>query len=131
MAARDGDYAAMTWYPPDERLARWRELYCAVARGNGGEPDAGRRLRSWALRAGFTDVTSSASAWCFASPGDRAWWASTWADRMTASSLADQVVDRQLGTREDLATVAQGFREWAARDDGWFAVLHGEVLCRG
>ncbi|HLZ36189.1 MAG TPA: SAM-dependent methyltransferase, partial [Mycobacteriales bacterium] len=69
--------------------------------------------------------------WCFASPGDRAWWASTWADRMTASSLADQVVDRQLGTREDLATVAQGFGEWAARDDGWFAVLHGEVLCRG
>jgi SAM-dependent methyltransferase len=130
VAARDGDYGAMTWYPPDERLARWRELYCAVARGNGGEPDAGRRLRSWALQAGFTEVTSSASVWCFASPDDRVWWASTWAERVTASSLGDQVVDRGLATRDDLAAVAEGLREWAAREDGWFAVLHGEVLCR-
>lgn len=36
VAARDADYAAMTWYPPDPRLDRWLEIYHAVARGNGG-----------------------------------------------------------------------------------------------
>jgi hypothetical protein len=26
--------------------------------------------------------------------------------------------------------MAEGWRQWAEQDDGWFAVLHGEVLCR-
>lgn len=44
VAARDADYAAFTWHPASAELDRWRELYCAAARANGGEPDAGRRL---------------------------------------------------------------------------------------
>ena len=39
-------------------LDEWLELYQRVARGNGGEPDAGRRLLSWAHAAGFTEVTA-------------------------------------------------------------------------
>ena len=56
VAARDSDYAAMAWYPADPDLDRWLALYEAVARRNGGEPDAGRRLLAWALEAGFEDV---------------------------------------------------------------------------
>ena len=44
VAARDSDYAAMAWHPGDPRLDRWRRIYDEVARANGGEPDAGRRL---------------------------------------------------------------------------------------
>ena len=44
VAARDADYAAMTWHPPSAALVRWLALYHQVARANGGEPDAGRRL---------------------------------------------------------------------------------------
>ncbi len=29
-----------------------------------------------------------------------------------------------------LEAVAAAWREWGAREDGWFAVLHGEILCR-
>ena len=57
VAARDGDYAGFTWYPAVPELDEWQALYQRVARSNGGEPDAGRRLLSWALAAGFTDVT--------------------------------------------------------------------------
>ncbi|MDH6588311.1 SAM-dependent methyltransferase [Streptomyces sp. SAI-133] len=52
IAVRDSDYAAMTWYPATAGLDDWLDLYRRVARANGGEPDAGRRLKSWALRAG-------------------------------------------------------------------------------
>ena len=82
VAVRDSDYAAFTWFPALPELDEWLDLYQRVARGNGGEPDAGRRLLSWAHAAGFTDVTASSSTWCFADAEDRAWWGGMWADRV-------------------------------------------------
>jgi ubiquinone/menaquinone biosynthesis C-methylase UbiE len=130
VAARDADYAAMTWYPAQAVLDRWLDLYRRIARSNRAEPDAGRRLLSWARAAGFSEITSSATAWCYATPEERAWWGGLWADRVTSSALATQAVDQHFATCEDLADIADGWRKWAVQDDGWFAVLHGEVLCR-
>ncbi|MGH3899259.1 MAG: methyltransferase domain-containing protein [Pseudonocardiaceae bacterium] len=130
VAARDTDYAAMTWHPPDVRLDRWLDMYRGVARSNRAEPEAGRRLLSWARAAEFSEITASATAWCFATPEERAWWGCLWAERVTSSALTDQALDRHLATREDLKEMADGWRQWAAHGDGWFAVLHGEVLCR-
>ena len=56
VAVRDADYAAMTWYPAEPRLDRWLELYRQVARSNGAEPDAGRRLLAWTRAAGFSEI---------------------------------------------------------------------------
>jgi SAM-dependent methyltransferase len=78
IAVRDADYAAMTWHPADVRLDRWLELYEQVARSNGGEPDAGRRLLSWARAAGLEQATSSASMWCFATVEDGAGGGRAW-----------------------------------------------------
>ena len=60
VAARDADYAAMTWYPADPSSTSGSRSTERVARHNGGEPDAGRRLLSWARAAGLTDVTATA-----------------------------------------------------------------------
>jgi ubiquinone/menaquinone biosynthesis C-methylase UbiE len=130
VAARDSDYAAMAWFPADPLLDHWLALYEAVARRNGGEPDAGRRLLSWALEAGFEDVTPSASTWCFATPEDRAWWGGLWADRVVGSSFATHAVDGGLADREELARIADAWRRWADQPEGWFIVPSGEVLCR-
>lgn len=130
VAARDSDYGAFTWAPADEQLNRWLEVYRAVARSNGAEPDAGRYLKGWALRAGFSEVRASASVWCFTEPEDRAWWGGLWAERVEESDLARQAVDRGFATREDLAGFAAAFRRWVDAPDGWFAVLHGEILAR-
>jgi SAM-dependent methyltransferase len=128
VAARDADYAAMTWYPEVPELAEWLELYRTTARRNGGEPDAGRRLLAWARAAGFAEVTATASTYCFATGEDRAWWSGTWADRVTSSTLADQAVGYGLATRADLDRIAAGWRAWGAEPDGWFGVLHADIL---
>lgn len=128
IAVRDADYAAFTWAPADPRLDRWQALYDDVARGNAGEPDAGRHLLGWAQQAGLSDIRPSASVWCFATPDDRAWWGGLWADRVRESSLADQALDRGLSSVEELDDLAAAFRQWADAPDGWFVVLHGEVL---
>lgn len=130
VAVRDADYAAMTWYPAIPALDRWLELYEAVARRNGGEPDAGRHLFAWAHAAGLDQLDATASAWCFATPADRAWWGGTWAERVTHSSLAEHALAAGLADRATLEAIADGWREWAATDDGWFAVLHAEVVAR-
>jgi SAM-dependent methyltransferase len=128
VAARDSDYAAFCWYPALPELDEWLALYRAAARANGGEPDAGRRLLSWAHAAGFTDVTATAATWCFATPEDRAWWGGLWADRVTGSDLARQLLREGRADEDRLAELAGAWRAWAAADDGWFTVLHGEVL---
>ncbi|WP_419999191.1 class I SAM-dependent methyltransferase [Streptomyces boninensis] len=130
VAVRDSDYAAMTWFPLHPALDEWLDLYERVARANGGEPDAGRRLKSWALRAGFTDVTATGSVWTFAAAEDRSWWSGLWADRTVASDYARMAVDGGHATTADLERIAAAWREWGAHEDGWFAVLHGEILCR-
>ena len=130
IAVRDSDYAAFAWYPRLPALDEWLALYRRVARGNGGEPDAGRRLLSWAHAAGFTDVTATSSTWCFADPDDRAWWGGMWADRVRESDMARTAVDAGLATRADLDRIARGWQGWADDPDGWLSILHGELLCR-
>ncbi|GIJ45496.1 hypothetical protein Val02_23820 [Virgisporangium aliadipatigenens] len=129
VAARDGDYAGFTWFPQLPELDEWLALYQRAARANGGEPDAGRRLLSWARAAGFTEVTATADTWCHASPEERRYWGGMWADRIVRSDIARQLLDAGVALAT-LNRVSRGWRRWAESDDGWFVVLHGEIVCR-
>lgn len=130
IAVRDGDYTGFTWWPRLPELDRWLDLYRQAARANGGEPDAGRRLLGWAQDADFTDITATSSTWCFATAEDRAFWGEMWADRITDSALAEQLLTSGMATKDELHALAQGWRQWASAPDGWLSVLHGELICR-
>lgn len=130
VAVRDADYAAMTWYPASSGLDDWLALYRDVARSNGAEPDAGRRLARWAREAGLASAVVTASVWCFATPEDRTYWAAQWAERVTATALAHQALAQGLASRPDLVAMARAWNEWAASPDGWFVVVHGELIAR-
>ena len=129
VAVRDAVYSAMTWFPEPAGMEQWRSVYMATARANGGEPDAGSRLLSCARAAGFTDVTASASTWCYATPADRAWQSQTWAQRCL-TSFGPRAVELGLADGADLETMAQAWRQWGDSEDAWFVVVHGEVLAR-
>lgn len=130
VAARDADYAGFVWHPAEPGLDRWRALYSAAARAAGGEPDAGRRLLAWARAAGAGDVTASSSTWCHAEPESRGEWGAMWAERITGSSITEQLLSSGLATADELRAVAAAWRTWAASPDGWISILHGEVLIR-
>jgi SAM-dependent methyltransferase len=130
VAARDADYAGFLWFPLLPELQSWLDLYRRAARANGGEPDAGRRLLSWARAAGFDDIEVSASTWCYATPDERAWWGGLWADRILESALARQLVDAGMATPHDLREISEAWRRWADDGDGWFLVPHGEIIAR-
>ncbi|MBV1852794.1 class I SAM-dependent methyltransferase [Catellatospora tritici] len=130
VAARDGDYGGFAWYPQLPELDRWLELYYQACHNNMGEPDAGRRLLSWARAAGFTDVTATASLWTFADDHDRQWWGGMWADRIVKSAMAEQLLREGLSTEAELRQLSAAWASWAADPDGWFTVLHGEIVGR-
>lgn len=130
VAARDSDYSGFIWSPADRFLDRWREIYLAVARHNGAEPDAGRRLQQWARAAGLSDVSYRSSTWTFASTEDRLWWCSLWAERCVSSSFAQQALAYGLTTASELESVATGWRRWAEVPDALFIAVHGEVIAR-
>ena len=129
VAVRDAVYSAMTWFPEPAGMEQWRSVYMSTARANGGEPDAGSRLLSWAREAGFTDASASASTWCYATPADRAWQSQTWAQRCL-TSFGPRAVELGLADRADLEAMAQAWRQWGDSEDAWFVVVHGEVLAR-
>ncbi|WP_116449390.1 methyltransferase domain-containing protein [Blastococcus litoris] len=130
VAVRDVDYGAFVTFPADPGLDVWLDLYHRVARANGAEPDAGRRLLSWAHAAGLRDVTASATTYCYASPEERQWWGRSWAGRATSSAFAEQALRYGLATQEELDEIAAAWRRWSEDDDGWLGMLHGELLIR-
>lgn len=129
VAARDSDYAGMTWAPADERIDPWLALYLAVTRENGAEANAGRWLLSWAQQAGFEHIDYTTSTWTYASPADRAWWGEVWAERAVSSSFATQAVEYGIATHDELERVAQGWRDWATHPAAVFTIVHGELIC--
>ena len=98
-------------------------------------PGARRRARRGPAHAvlgppaGFAAIEASASAWCYTGPSDRPWWGTSWAERLTESPFGDRAVEHGLATRPDLERLAQAWRRWAASEDGWFLIPHGEILC--
>jgi 2-polyprenyl-3-methyl-5-hydroxy-6-metoxy-1,4-benzoquinol methylase len=130
VAARDADYAGTVIYPESDGLTRWGALMQAVTRSNGGEPNAGRRLKAWARAAGFSRVTSTASEWCFSSDDERAWWGTMWADRVVSSAISDDALGKGIETREGLEGIRSAWGRWAADPDGWMSMPHGEIIAR-
>ena len=130
VAARDVDYEGMIWFPQVPALDTWIDVYLRVSRSNGGEPAAGRRLKAWALEAGFTHIETSASVWVFSSPQERAWWGGSWAERAVASQFATHAIERGIADRTTLERIADGWREWAADDAGWLLMPHAELIAR-
>lgn len=132
VAAREADFSGMAWYPEVEGLEDWRVGYLKTARANGGEPDAGRRLHVWAKAAGFSreSITLSVGTWCYYTPEERAWWSGLWADRSVSSNYASSALKHGVYTQEGLQRVSEAWRKWGAEEDGWFTLIHGELVAR-
>lgn len=130
VAVRDADYSGKFWFPAFSGLSEWLDLYERVSRGNGGEPNAGRRLLAWARRAGFEDVHLSSSSWCFSSDEDRAWWGELWAERSLHSGFAEGALKAGYATRAELEHISEAWRAWAVDPDGLVVIPHVELIAR-
>ncbi|KAJ5152672.1 uncharacterized protein N7482_009150 [Penicillium canariense] len=123
--------AALSWYPENEGIALWKRVTDAMGAAKGGNPHPGRMIHVWAERAGFAraDMRKSAGTWCFSSPEERAYWGGSMGERAKSSGFAKTAVEEGFAGLEELNRVAEGWREFVEDEDGWFALLHGQMLC--
>ena len=75
-------------------------------------------------------MTPSASTTLHATPEQRSTWGAAWAKRILAPPLADQLRAEGWADAAELERISAAWHEWAAHPDGWFALLHGEVIAR-
>lgn len=129
VAARDADYAAMAWYPQVPELELWRTTYRSMARANGAEPDAGRRMRAWAREAGLDQASISTSVWQYATPETTRWWGEGQATRCVTDSFIEQAAAFGVDAAQ-AQQIAAGWRRWGADPDAWFVIVNVELLAQ-
>ena len=130
IGARDADYGTMVHDPHGERIDRWAKLYDAVARRNGGEPNAGRKLAGWFAAAGLQELRVTTSTWTYHEEEAVERWADLWISRLTEARLGELAIEYGLADRGTLEDLAGGWRAWASMPNPFFAFLHGEVIGR-
>lgn len=135
VATRETDISSWVWWPEIEGMEGWRDGYgyIKVARANGGEPDAGRRLHVWAKMAGLAaeSLTLSTSTWLYSkAPEERTWWSEIWAKRTLSSNCASTAIRNGIYTQEGSERIAAIWRQWGADEDAWNSIMHGEVIAR-
>ena len=132
VACRESDWSTAAHYPETAGVRDFQVMYEQTARAMGGEPLAGRCLISWALKAGFRreSVAASASVWSFASGDERRVWGEMWSDRLLNTRLKENAMKLGYASQQDLEDMAEEWRGWAEREDGWYTLTHGEIVCR-
>lgn len=131
IAARDADYKTFAWYPEPPALDRWGQLYQKLHKANGGEPNAGRYLQSWAWEAGFQseEVTFSWSSWLYTG-GEAASWGESWSGRVIHSAFAETAQKHGLAKKEELEEISKAWKNWGYEKGAFIAVPNGEILCK-
>ncbi|KAJ5771138.1 uncharacterized protein N7511_003189 [Penicillium nucicola] len=123
--------AELSWFPENEGIALWRDITVRMQRAAGGHPHPGRMIHVWAFEAGFERdaVTRSAGAWCFGNDEEREYWGGSMEGRARSSGFASRAIEEGFATPRDLDAIAKGWRSLVEDQDGWFGLLHGQILC--
>ncbi|OCH91145.1 S-adenosyl-L-methionine-dependent methyltransferase [Obba rivulosa] len=132
VAVRVMDFESMAWFPDVPGIQDSCAMRLRTAHTKGTESSAGRRLVSWALEAGFTrdSIAATAGTWCYSTVDERRTWSEMIAHILLATPLGISGVEQGLAAQKDLERMAHAWREWETKEDGWFSVLHGEIVCR-
>ncbi|KAJ5931060.1 hypothetical protein N7466_006553 [Penicillium verhagenii] len=123
--------AGMTWYPANEGIELWKEVTEKMGRAKGGNPHPGSMIHVWAGRGGFEleDVQRSAGTWLFSTPAERNYWGGSMEERARSSGFSRSAVEEGFASVEELEKIANGWKEFVEEVDGWFGLMHGEILC--
>lgn len=134
VAAREAVCSTYKASPTLPALERWREVYASIAHHNFAEPDAGLFLKQWMLDAGFArdciDYGNSVVTYSSSDDPRRRAYGEAWVERSLRSSFAKQALEYRVADPDELATISQGWRTWAADPNSVLFYVNGEVIGR-
>jgi ubiquinone/menaquinone biosynthesis C-methylase UbiE len=110
LVVEDIDFAGHFCYPDSDAFRRYQDLYCAVVRARGCDPDIGPRLPGLLADAGLDDVRVHV-----VQPAGLEGEVTVVA-ALTLENVADAVVQAQIATREELDRTIDELYEFARAD---------------
>lgn len=126
----DADYDGSIIAPLTPALSKGLSLMRKVRRHSGGDMRIGSKLRQSLLRAGFVDVTASATAgWEGTSDATRA-TGDFWAAYYAAPELVAHVTAMGWATGVQLAEVSQAWRDWGRSPGAFWARFQCQAVGR-
>ncbi|KAK2596788.1 hypothetical protein QQS21_006117 [Conoideocrella luteorostrata] len=130
VSVRDADMQLTSYYPELPGLLHFQELICKVMEEvSGGSAKGGRKLVSWAMRAGVRrdQIVATMSGWAYSTPEERAMISETFCDRLTIGSVGKTLLEKGLATPEQINEMVQALRAWCAQEDAFWGMAVGEV----
>jgi len=131
VAIREGDFGTLITHPrPASTIYSWN-IFAAVMRTSGSEPNAGRHLLSWALSAGFppTSINVSANVEIESTPEEVKDYGENHADRLLTQGI--KAVELGIATKEELEECAAAWRAWAKTEGAFHSITDVQILAGG
>lgn len=130
LAAREGDFGNMVVYPENAGLLSGLKVMEELIRGGGSEPMAGRRLKAWALEAGFSrpQIEISGNVETFSSAEETLFIGNIYAERFSEAAMGGKGVQLGLLTEEERMGIVDSWMKWN-EEDRFFNITHTELLC--
>ncbi len=128
VAFADADYEAMFWWPLNDGLSRWMEIYQQIAKANEVDPNIGRKLPELIRSMGAVQVQVSTYAFAHTTQEQCIWWGDAWSERVLTSNYAHEAIRLNLSTRQELEEISNSWKLWARAQGAIFIVTNVGVL---
>ncbi|KAI0522143.1 methyltransferase type 11 [Xylaria bambusicola] len=130
VCAREAEWSSIVIYPRIHGVKESLDVLSRLA-DHSGKIIAGGRGREFARRAGFSPEAITASAACvtYTNSADRAWAGQNMAFRFDAAADLRKGVELGFVTEEEATRMPAAWREWAEAEDGFYSMLHGQIVC--
>lgn len=130
VAVGEADLDNMIVYPEDSGLLSGLKLLRDVVRGGGSEPRAGRRLKAWALEAGFVreKIEISGHVEVYSTAEETSLIGGLYAGRFDTAAMGGKGIELGLISEEERVNIVDAWMKWSQRDDAFFSITHIGLL---
>lgn len=126
---KEFDHGGDLLYPSEPALEKYGELYCRLRRENGHDPESGRKIGTFLLDAGFSDLTMSACYEVFVAPSALRAFAEV-SVGLLSDSWGDAFKSHGWATSETIREMSDAWRRFAELPGAIFAATWCEAVAR-
>jgi 2-polyprenyl-3-methyl-5-hydroxy-6-metoxy-1,4-benzoquinol methylase len=130
VAVAEADLGNMIVYPENSGLGSGLKLLREIIKCGGSEPLAGRRLKAWALEAGFVreNIEITGNAEVYSTAKEISLIGELYAGRFGAAAMGGKGIELGLISEEERANIVDAWTKWSQRDDSFFSITHTRLL---
>jgi len=130
VAVGEADLDNMIVFPEDSGLLSGIKLLGDIVRSGGSEPRAGRRLKAWALEAGFVreKIEISGHVEVYSTAEETSLIGGLYAGRFDTAAMGGKGIELGLISEEERVNIVDAWMKWSQRDDAFFSITHTGLL---